>query len=125
MSTFEIVGYMCILFFVLLYPLILLRYYVIREYVYFSPFLYGMIGGIIFYAIPYMYLKMFIGWDMSRDGIWLFIVLLAAVKALLGEGGKRLIDLQEVNLARLNNMKLSEEVAGQVMGGNLRRFMEW
>jgi hypothetical protein len=34
-------------------------------------------------------------------------------------------DLQEVNLARLNDMELSEEVVGQVMGGNLRRFMEW
>jgi hypothetical protein len=81
---------------VLLYPLILLRYYVIREYVYFTPFLYGVVGGAIFYAIPYMYLRMFIGWDMSREGIWLFIVLLAALKALLGEGGKRLI-------AKINN----------------------
>ncbi len=34
-------------------------------------------------------------------------------------------DLQEVNLARLNNMELSEEAKAQVMGGNLRRFMEW
>ncbi|QRN85243.1 amidohydrolase family protein [Clostridia bacterium] len=34
-------------------------------------------------------------------------------------------DLQEVNLARLNNMGLSKEVYAQVMGENLRRFMEW
>ncbi len=91
MSTLEMVGYACILFFVLLYPLILLRYYVIREYVYFSPFLYGLLGGTLFYALPYMFLRISFGWDMSREQTWLFIIMVAAVKSLLGEGGKRLI----------------------------------
>lgn len=90
MSILEMVGYASILFFVLLYPLILLRYYITREFVYLSPFFYGCFGGALFYAIPYMFLKMFFNWDMSRDRIWLFILVVAAVKALSGETGKRL-----------------------------------
>ena len=93
MSTLELVGYAGILFFVLLYPLVLLRYYVKQEYVYIPPFVYGVVGGTLFYAIPYMFLKMFYGWDMDVRKAWVFIVAVAGLKALSGEGGKRLTSM--------------------------------
>jgi len=44
-------------------------------------------------------LKTFVTWDFSRQRVWVFIMLVAILKAILGEGGKRVT-------ARANNRSM-------------------
>ncbi len=85
------IGYASILALSVLYPLIKLWHASASEFVLIKPYFYGVLAGLVLYGLPFYVMMATQGWFLTNLSVWLFVFLLAFLKALLGELGKRAV----------------------------------